>query len=100
MATIGRSRAVVQMHELKLGGFIAWMAWLLVHIVLLIGFRNRLVVLLNWSWHYLTYRSGARLISGWRSWDWGMPGPVQEKVRALANHTGCEAPTPPTVPRA
>jgi NADH:ubiquinone reductase (H+-translocating) len=82
MATIGRSRAVVQMKKLKLAGFIAWSAWLLVHLVLLIGFRNRLVVLLNWAWQYLTYRSGARLITGWRSWDWTMP--TQAHARALA----------------
>jgi NADH dehydrogenase len=48
------------MNKLKLSGFIAWSAWLLVHLVLLIGFRNRLIVLLNWAWQYFTYRSGAR----------------------------------------
>jgi len=70
MATIGRSRAVVQMRRLKLSGVLAWLIWLFVHIVLLIGFRNRIVVLLNWFWAYVTFRSGARLITGWRSWDW------------------------------
>ena len=49
MATIGRSRAVVQAGRVKLAGFIAWLAWLFVHLLLLIGFRNRLVVLLNWA---------------------------------------------------
>lgn len=87
MATIGRSRAVCQFPFLKLSGFLAWLTWLLVHIMLLIGFRNRAVVLLNWAWHYVTYRSGARLITGWRSWDWGMPGQVQEKVRLLHEAT-------------
>jgi NADH:ubiquinone reductase (H+-translocating) len=82
MATIGRSRAVVQAGRTKLSGLIAWLAWLLVHIVLLIGFRNRLMVLLNWAWQYVSYRSGARLIIGWRSWDWTMP--TAAHARALA----------------
>jgi len=82
MATIGRSRAVVQASRFKLSGFIAWLAWLFVHLLLLIGFRNRLIVLLNWAWQYLTYRSGARLITGWRSWDWTMP--TAAHARALA----------------
>jgi len=64
MATIGRSRAVAQMGKLELSGFMAWMAWLLVHIFFLIGFRNRAVVLFNWTWSYFTYGRGARLITG------------------------------------
>ncbi len=66
MATIGRSRAIAQVGNLKLSGLFAWFAWLLVHIWYLIGFRNRLLVLFDWSWSYVTYRRGARLITGGR----------------------------------
>lgn len=69
MATIGRSRAVAQTRGLRLSGFIAWLAWLVVHIFYLIDFRNRLVVLLNWAWNYITYQRGARLITGERVWE-------------------------------
>lgn len=62
MATIGRSRAVAMFKGLEFYGFTAWMAWLLVHIYYLIGFKNKLFVLLSWAWTYLTFRRGARLI--------------------------------------
>ncbi len=64
MATIGRSRAVTQIGRMHLTGFVAWMGWLVVHIWYLIGFRNRIVVMLTWFWSYATYRRGARLITG------------------------------------
>lgn len=69
MATIGRKRAVVESGGLKWGGFFAWITWLVVHIYYLIGFHNRLFVLLQWAWAYLTFRRGARLIvnKDWRS---------------------------------
>lgn len=66
MATIGRSRAIAQMRRVRLSGFLAWLAWLIVHIWYLIGFRNRLLVIFAWAWAYLTYRRGARLITGRR----------------------------------
>jgi NADH:ubiquinone reductase (H+-translocating) len=66
MATIGRSRAVAQVGKLQLSGFLAWLAWLCVHIFYLIDFRNRLVVLLDWAWAYFAYRRGSRLITGHR----------------------------------
>ncbi|HVJ16463.1 MAG TPA: NAD(P)/FAD-dependent oxidoreductase [Polyangiaceae bacterium] len=66
MATIGRSRAVAEVGRLKLSGFVAWMAWLLVHIYYLINFRNRLFVLFDWTWSYLAYERGSRLITGHR----------------------------------
>ncbi|HTE40188.1 MAG TPA: NAD(P)/FAD-dependent oxidoreductase [Steroidobacteraceae bacterium] len=73
MATIGHARAVVEMGRLKLGGRIAWWFWLLVHIYYLNGFRNRLSVMLNWAWSYVTFNRGARLIVGkeWRSYGEG-----------------------------
>jgi NADH dehydrogenase len=63
LATIGRAAAVADIRGLRLSGVIAWLAWLLVHIFFLIGFRNRVAVLLQWSWSYLTWGRGARLIT-------------------------------------
>lgn len=62
MATIGRKYAVVEVKSLKFDGFFAWLTWLFVHIYYLIGFKNRLFVLLQWAWSYFTFRRGARLI--------------------------------------
>jgi len=64
MATIGRSKAIADLRGWKFKGFIAWMMWLFLHIVLLIGFRNRIYVLLEWAWAYLTRERSARLITG------------------------------------
>jgi NADH dehydrogenase len=63
MATIGRSRAIAMVQRMELSGWLAWMAWLVVHIWYLMGFRNRLVVMITWAWSYFTYRRGARLIT-------------------------------------
>lgn len=63
MATIGRSRAVAQIGRLELSGFVAWLAWSIVHVLYLIGFRNRMVVMIDWAWAYFTYGRGARLIT-------------------------------------
>jgi NADH dehydrogenase len=63
LATIGRAAAVAQLGRLNLSGWIAWMAWLFVHILFLIGFRNRLVVIFEWAWSYVTAQRGARLIT-------------------------------------
>jgi NADH dehydrogenase len=65
MATIGRRRAIAMVDRMRLSGFVAWLAWLLVHIWYLIGFKNRLVVMIIWAWSYFTYRRGARLITGY-----------------------------------
>lgn len=69
MATIGRRRAVLQYHQLKLAGFMAWAAWLFVHIYYLANFKNKIFVFFQWSWNYLTFRKGARLIlhKEWKS---------------------------------
>jgi NADH dehydrogenase len=64
LATIGRAKAVAHIGRWKFGGFAAWLAWLLIHIVFLIGFRNRLLVLIQWAWSYVTWDRGARLITG------------------------------------
>src|SRR6266478_9501774 len=64
MATIGRAAAVAVVGRVELSGLAAWLAWLLVHIMFLIGFRNRLLVLFEWAWAYVTWHRGARLITG------------------------------------
>lgn len=64
LATIGRAAAVADLGWIRLSGFTAWFAWLAVHIFFLIGFRNRVVVLIQWAWAYFGYRWGPRLITG------------------------------------
>jgi NADH dehydrogenase len=82
MATIGRSRAIAWARGIKMRGFIAWLAWLFIHIWYLIGFRSRLVVLATWIWSYLSYKRGARLITstGWKP-SQSPVAPAPESVR-------------------
>jgi NADH dehydrogenase len=63
MATIGRNKAVADLNYIHLSGLPAWMVWLFVHIIFLVGFRNRIAVLIQWAWSYLTFNKGARLIT-------------------------------------
>jgi len=83
LATIGRAAAVAQFGKsgkFHLSGYFAWLAWLFIHILFLIGFRNRLIVMIQWAWSYLTYERGARLITGsdelpgWTKEDGGATG--------------------------
>ena len=69
MATIGRKKAVLQFKGIEMGGLLAWLAWLFIHIYYLIGFKNRIFVFFQWAWAYLTLKRGARLIvdKEWRS---------------------------------
>lgn len=62
MATVGRNKAVVDLYNLKSQGFLAWFIWLFVHLLYLVGFRNKMVVLINWMWNYLSYDKAIRLI--------------------------------------
>jgi NADH dehydrogenase len=64
LATIGRAAAVAEFGRIHISGFIAWLAWLFIHILFLIGFRNRVLVFIQWAWSYFTYERGARLITG------------------------------------
>ncbi|HEY3972173.1 MAG TPA: NAD(P)/FAD-dependent oxidoreductase [Candidatus Sulfotelmatobacter sp.] len=64
LATIGRAAAVAEFGKIHISGFIAWLSWLFIHILFLIGFRNRLLVFIQWAWSYVTYERGARLITG------------------------------------
>ena len=70
LATIGRAAAIAEFGKVHISGFVAWLAWLFIHIFFLIGFRNRMIVLIQWAWSYLTYERGARLITG----DQRLPG--------------------------
>jgi len=63
MATVGKSRAVVELGRLRFGGLLAWLAWMALHITVLIGFRNRLAVLSSWIYSYVFFRRGSRLIT-------------------------------------
>ena len=65
MATIGRARAVADLHVLKLTGALAWLAWLFVHLLFLVGYENRILVLTQWAWYYVWRRRSARLITAW-----------------------------------
>jgi NADH:ubiquinone reductase (H+-translocating) len=64
MATIGRAAAVAQVGSIRIAGFAAWLAWLFIHLMYLAGFRNRVIVFLEWAWSYLSWQRGARLITG------------------------------------
>jgi len=77
LATIGRARAVVETRRMKLAGLPAWVIWLTVHLFFLIGFRNRLLVLIQWAWAYFTFERGARLITGTAE---ERLGPIEEAV--------------------
>jgi NADH dehydrogenase len=63
LATIGRAAAVAQFGKVHISGYLAWLSWLFIHILFLIGFRNRVLVMLQWAWSYLTYERSARLIT-------------------------------------
>jgi len=64
LATIGRAAGVAEFGKLHISGLVAWLSWLFVHIFFLIGFRNRIIVMIQWAWSYFTYERGARLITG------------------------------------
>jgi NADH dehydrogenase len=93
LATIGRKKAVADLPgHLRLWGFLAWLAWLFIHVFFLIGFRNRVMVLLEWAWAYVTFQRGARLITG------GAPYPRTSAAPADAHPAPRpveKSPTPP-----
>jgi NADH dehydrogenase len=64
LATIGRAAAIAEFGKIHISGFIAWLSWLFVHIFFLIGFRNRIMVMIQWAWSYFTFERGAQLITG------------------------------------
>jgi NADH dehydrogenase len=80
LATIGRAAAVAEFGKIHISGFLAWLAWLFIHIFFLIGFRNRILVFIQWAWSYFTYERGARLITGGTS----LPGWSREPSTSTA----------------
>jgi NADH dehydrogenase len=103
LATIGRAAAVAQFGKsgkFHLSGYFAWLAWLFIHILFLIGFRNRLIVMIQWAWSYLTYERGARLITGsdelqgWTKEDSGATGASPVQSGADTNPLEAAAVTP------
>ena len=78
LATIGRGAAVAKVGPIKASGFFAWLLWLFVHILFLIGFRNRLLVMIQWAWSYVTFDRGARLITE----------PLKEPLRRITLRSG------------
>ncbi|HEY5177483.1 MAG TPA: NAD(P)/FAD-dependent oxidoreductase [Terriglobales bacterium] len=84
LATIGRAAAVAQFGKVHISGFLAWLSWLFIHILFLIGFRNRMVVMFQWAWSYLTYARSARLITGETS---AIPVPSLEYAEKAGGHS-------------
>ena len=84
LATIGRSRAICEVGRVRFGGFPAWVVWLCVHIYFLVGFKNRLFVVLSWAWSYLTYGRGARLIYS-AEWRQAAPGAARSEQSERRN---------------
>jgi NADH:ubiquinone reductase (H+-translocating) len=80
MATIGRSRAVAQVGSFEISGFPAWLAWLGIHLIFLVGFRNKIAVLWQWFYSYLTYKPGARIITNGMKATPGMAATAKEKT--------------------
>jgi NADH:ubiquinone reductase (H+-translocating) len=91
LATIGRAAAVAQFGKIHISGFMAWLAWLFVHIFFLIGFQNRILVFIQWAWSYVTYERGARLITGSTTLPgWSGMYPTEEP---RPTHSEARAPT-------
>jgi NADH:ubiquinone reductase (H+-translocating) len=88
LATIGRNSAVGDLGIVHLTGFLAWAAWGLIHIYFLIGFRNRLRVMADWVWQYLTFRRGTRLITGESEWIVPPPALPPAESQQEAHRTG------------
>ena len=86
LATIGRAAAVAEFGKIHISGFLAWLAWLFIHVFFLIGFRNRIIVLVQWAWSYFTYERGARLITG----DTHLPGWDELRAEKTEVHTAAD----------
>ena len=92
LATIGRSAAIAQFGKIHISGFLAWLAWLFIHILFLIGFQNRVLVFIQWAWSYFTYERGARLITGstslpgWNAAPRGNPGVGETEEMSAVSH--------------
>ena len=94
MATIGYHRAVAEFGDKKLSGLIAWLMWSLVHVFLLIGFRNRVSVMMQWVWAYLTGRGSSPLITEYRA-----PQSHMSQAEEVGNSAHTTHATEPSLPR-
>lgn len=83
MATIGRRSAVLEAFGVRLVGYLAWVGWLVVHLMFLVGFRNRVVVFLNWAYSYVTYDRGLRLITGYKPEELKPPTPRRVQLHSV-----------------
>ena len=83
MATIGRRSAVLDAFGVRLTGYFAWVGWLVVHLMFLVGFRNRVVVFLNWAYSYVTYDRGLRLITGYKPEELKPPTPRRVHLHSV-----------------
>ncbi len=88
MATIGKAAAVADLGFLRLSGFLAWAAWALIHVAFLIGFKNRVIVMVQWAWGYFAYDRGSRIIHGLVQHTWSEPA-------VLPSRRGLDLPRPP-----
>jgi NADH dehydrogenase len=88
MATIGRNHAVADLKifnkEIKTQGFRAWLIWMFIHLISIVGFRNKFDVFLTWLWSYISYDKGIRLILGWKKEN----KPVEEATEKTMAHIG------------
>ena len=92
MATVGKSRAIVEIGRLHFGGLLAWFAWMALHITVLIGFRNRVSVLLSWIYSYIFFRRGSRLITGLA------PTSIKQPIAPATSTLHAPAPAPAPTP--
>ena len=96
IATIGRAAAVAEIYGWKLSGFIAWLVWVFLHIAYLIGFRNRVLVMIQWAWAWLTYTRGIRLITGHPEFELRRARHAGEVAAGIEERT---EPPPPRAPQ-
>jgi NADH:ubiquinone reductase (H+-translocating) len=93
LATIGRAAAVAQFGKIHISGFLAWLSWLFIHIFFLVGFRNRIIVMIEWAWSYFTYDRAARLITG-ETRTIAVPSlTYAEEASGFGDHSGPTAPS-------
>ncbi|MBO6934224.1 MAG: NAD(P)/FAD-dependent oxidoreductase [Deltaproteobacteria bacterium] len=94
MATIGRARAVTQTDKLSMAGLMAWFAWLFIHVLYLVGFRNRMTVLFDWFWQYVTFGRGSRLITARHDDADERPSPLLASMPGRRSRTSEANPVP------
>ena len=97
LATIGRAAAVAEFGKLHISGFVAWLSWLFIHIFFLVGFRNRIIVMIQWAWSYFTYDRSARLITGDARTSAVSSMPYAQQAAEAADHASNTSAPPGTL---